>query len=89
MRDKAALNTYVQSVADFIGYYQSYAGGRYALDGFDIDYEDNNVTADFPALAHMLKGALRALSSESGKPLRLTRLKRAAALIRWRDCRIG
>ncbi|WP_017525605.1 glycoside hydrolase family 18 protein [Pusillimonas noertemannii] len=70
--DEAALDSYVQSVADFIGYYQSYAGGRYALDGFDIDYEDNNVTADFPALAHKLKDTLQALSSEYGKPLRLT-----------------
>jgi len=72
LQGEDALNAYVQSVADFISYYQTYEGGRYALDGFDIDYEDNNVTADFPALAHKLKDALQVLSSQYGKPLRLT-----------------
>lgn len=69
---EAALQAYAQSVGDFIAHYQTYAGGRYAIDGFDIDYEDNNVTPRFPALAARLGATLKALSARYGKPLRLT-----------------
>lgn len=72
LQGDAAVTAYAQSVADFLAYYQTYAGGRYALDGFDIDYEDNNVTEDLPLLADRLRHALQTLSAKHDKPFRLT-----------------
>lgn len=72
LTDEATIQTYAQSVAEFMAYYQTYNNGRYALDGFDIDYEDNNVTATFPRLAVVLKEALQDVSARYGKTFRLT-----------------
>lgn len=72
LQGEADVGAYVQSVADFLTYYQTYAAGRYALDGFDIDYEDNNVTPDFPLLATSLGQAMQTLTARHGKPFRLT-----------------
>lgn len=58
-----AIEKYTASVRSFLEKWLPVAGG---VDGFDIDYEDNNVTSNTPAIFSKIRSQLDALSSESG-----------------------
>lgn len=72
LNSESAINEYANSVANFIDYYQTYEDGKYAIDGFDIDYESNNVIEQFPALANSIHKALQKLSDKYHKPFYFT-----------------
>ncbi|MBU4612080.1 hypothetical protein IMZ29_16490 [Achromobacter sp. GG226] len=68
----AARGAYAQSMADFLAFYRRHAGGRYAVDGVDIDYEGENVVPAFPEIAGQIRTALRTLSDQHGRPYLFT-----------------
>lgn len=72
LNSETDINEYAQSVANFIEYYQTYENGKYAIDGFDIDYESNNVIEKFPILANKVHEALQQLSNKYHKPFYFT-----------------
>lgn len=66
----AALTAYADSVAGFLKQYLDVSGG---VDGYDIDYESNNVVSGVPSLVSQIREQMDALSGENGgRPFYLT-----------------
>lgn len=66
----AAISAYADSVAAFVQSYLDVSGG---VDGYDIDYEDNNVVSGIPALVSQVRARLDALgSANGGRPFYVT-----------------
>lgn len=69
-KDPAAIEKYARSVHDFLAAYRTTAGG---VDGYDIDYEDDNITPATAAITQQVRAQLTRLSNESGgRPFYLT-----------------
>lgn len=65
-----AINKYTDSVIAFLKSYLSVSGG---VDGYDIDYESNNVTDNIAKILSQLRTKLDALSkANGGRPFYLT-----------------
>jgi hypothetical protein len=58
---------YAQSVVDFIESYQVNDNGKYAINGYDIDYEDDNVIPDIKNLLNNIRNKLDKLSLKNHK----------------------
>lgn len=70
LKSAADIQKYTSSVRDFLAAYLKTAGG---VDGYDIDYEDNNVTANTAAIAQQIRTQLSSLSKTTGgRPFYLT-----------------
>lgn len=66
----AATAKYTASVAAFLKSYLTVSGG---VDGYDIDYEDNNAVSGTPAIAAEIRAGLTALTKTTGgRPFYLT-----------------
>lgn len=66
----AAINQYADSVAGFLASYLGVAGG---IDGYDVDYEDNNVVPAAPTILARIRARLDALSrANGGRPFYVT-----------------
>jgi len=63
LKTPAAVEKYTASVGQFLQSYLTTAGG---VDGYDIDYEDNNVTGNTTAITAKVRAALTALSATTG-----------------------
>ena len=70
LKTDAAVSKYTDSVVAFVALYLSFKGG---VDGYDIDYESNNVVDRLPTIASQIRTKLDALSkSKGGRPFYLT-----------------
>jgi hypothetical protein len=70
LNSPAAIQKYTSSVRDFLAAYLKTAGG---VDGYDIDYEANNVTSNTGVIAQQIRSQLASLSRASGgRPFYLT-----------------
>jgi Glycosyl hydrolases family 18 len=70
LQSDAAVSKYTDSVAAFIGGYLSFSGG---VDGYDIDYESNNVVDQLPTIVSQIRTKLDVLSkAKGGRPFYLT-----------------
>jgi hypothetical protein len=70
LNNPAAISKYTDSVATFLESYLSCSGG---VDGYDIDYEDNNVVSDGPTIISQIRTKMDALSGKHGdRPFYLT-----------------
>lgn len=66
----AAISKYTDSVAAFL---QSYLGVSGGVDGYDIDYESNNVTSNISKITSQIRARLDALSkANGGRPFYVT-----------------
>ena len=63
LKSHAAIQKYTSSVHDFLAAYLNTAGG---VDGYDIDYESNNVTANTTAITRQIREQLSRLSKANG-----------------------
>lgn len=59
----AAIQKYTSSVHDFLAAYLGTAGG---VDGYDIDYESNNVTSNTGTITQQIRAQLSLLSTANG-----------------------
>ena len=65
-----AICTYTDSVLAFLESYLDVSGG---VDGYDIDYEDNNIVPSLTAICSQVRSGLDALSkAHGGRPFYLT-----------------
>jgi hypothetical protein len=70
LRSAAAIQKYTGSVHDFLAAYLNTAGG---VDGFDIDYESNNVVVSTPVITRQIRAQLSRLSRDNrDRPFYLT-----------------
>lgn len=70
LKSPADIQKYTSSVRDFLAAYLKTAGG---VDGYDIDYEANNVTSNTGVIAQQIRAQLTSLSKASGgRPFYLT-----------------
>jgi hypothetical protein len=70
LKSDAAIQKYTSSVHDFLAAYLKTAGG---VDGYDIDYEANNISAKTKTIAQQVRAQLSRLSQASGgRPFYLT-----------------
>jgi len=70
LKSGADIQKYTSSVYDFIAAYLNTAGG---VDGYDIDYESNNVSSSTAAITSQIRAQLSRLSKASGgRPFYLT-----------------
>lgn len=70
LNTEAAISKYTDSVAAFLQSYLSVSGG---VDGYDIDYEDNNVVSSISTITSQIRTKMDALSKENGgRPFYLT-----------------
>lgn len=68
--DPAAISKYTDSVIAFLESYLNVSGG---VDGYDIDYEDNNVVQSINTIASRIRAGMNNLSSQNGgRPFYLT-----------------
>lgn len=63
LKSPAAVEKYTASVGQFLQSYLTTSGG---IDGYDIDYEDNNITGNTTAITAQVRAALTALSRTTG-----------------------
>lgn len=61
LNDSAAISRYTSSVASFIKDWSSISGG---VDGYDIDYESNNVLESTPTILAQVRSKLDTLSED-------------------------
>jgi hypothetical protein len=70
LQSAADIQKYTSSVRTFLAAWLKTAGG---VDGYDIDYEANNVTANTATIAQQIRAQLSSLSKDSGgRPFYLT-----------------
>ena len=70
LKSAADIQKYTSSVRDFLAAYLKTAGG---VDGYDIDYEADNVTSSTGALTQQIRAQLSSLSKATGgRPFYLT-----------------
>jgi len=70
LKSAAGIQKYTSSVRDFIAAYLKTSGG---VDGYDIDYEANNVTSNTAVIAQQIRAQLSSLSKATGgRPFYLT-----------------
>jgi hypothetical protein len=70
LKSGADIQKYTSSVYDFLAAYLNTAGG---VDGYDIDYESNNVTSNTAAITQQIRAQLSLLSkANGGRPFYLT-----------------
>ena len=70
LKSAADIQKYTSSVRDFLAAYLKTAGG---VDGYDIDYESNNVTSNTGVIAQQIRAQLSSLSKAGGgRPFYLT-----------------
>lgn len=70
LQSDAAIQKYTSSVYDFLAAYLKTAGG---VDGYDIDYEANNISPKTKVIAQQIRAQLSRLSQASGgRPFYLT-----------------
>jgi hypothetical protein len=70
LKSAADIQKYTSSVRNFLAAYLKTAGG---VDGYDIDYEANNVTSHTGVIAQQIRAQLSSLSKASGgRPFYLT-----------------
>lgn len=70
LNTSAAISTYTDTVAAFLQSYLSVSGG---VDGYDIDYESNNVLSSVPTIVSQIRTKMEALSqANGGRPFYLT-----------------
>lgn len=70
LKTDADIQKYARSVHDFLAAYLKTAGG---VDGYDIDYEANNVSSKTKTITQQVRAQLARLSKESaGRPFYLT-----------------
>lgn len=70
LQSDAAISKYTDSAAAFLQSYLSVSGG---VDGYDIDYEDNNVISNISTITSQLRTKMDALSkANDGRPFYLT-----------------
>jgi len=62
----AAVSKYTDSVASLLQSYLNVSGG---IDGYDIDYEDNNVFDRIPAIVSQIRSKIDALGQANGRRL--------------------
>lgn len=62
LNDSAAITQYANSVASFVQSWSNVSGG---IDGYDVDYEDNNVLETIPTILAQIRTALDTLSESS------------------------
>lgn len=65
----AAITTYTDSLIAFLETYLSVSGG---VDGYDIDYESNNVVENLSTITSQIRTGMNNLSTEYGRPFYLT-----------------
>jgi hypothetical protein len=66
----AAISKYTDTLAAFLQSYLSVSGG---VDGYDIDYEDNNVVSSISTITSQIRTKMDALSkANGGRPFYLT-----------------
>lgn len=63
LKTDAAIREYTASVAAFLATYLGVSGG---VDGYDIDYESNNVVSGAPTILSQIRSGLDALGKVSG-----------------------
>jgi hypothetical protein len=63
LKTDAAIRAYTDSVAAFLASYLDVSGG---VDGYDIDYESNNVVSSAPAILSQIRAGLDALGNANG-----------------------
>jgi hypothetical protein len=70
LTSSAAIQKYTTSVGSFLAAYVNTSGG---VDGYDIDYESNNVTSNTATITQQIRAQLSALSTANGgRPFYLT-----------------
>jgi len=70
LKNDAAVTKYTESVGAFLRSYLNIDGG---VDGFDVDYEANNVVKNIPAILSQIRSKMNALTNEtSGRPFLLS-----------------
>jgi hypothetical protein len=69
LKSSADIQKYTSSVYNFLVAYLNTAGG---IDGYDIDYESNNVSPNTAAITQQIRAQLWRLSKASGRPFYLT-----------------
>jgi hypothetical protein len=70
LKSGADIQKYTSSVYDFLAAYRNTAGG---VDGYDIDYESNNVSSNTAGITQQIRAQLSRLSKASGgRPFYLT-----------------
>jgi glycosyl hydrolase family 18 (putative chitinase) len=70
LKTDADIQKYTSSVHDFLNMYLQTAGG---VDGYDIDYESNNVSSHTEAITRQIRAQLARLSEANrGRPFYLT-----------------
>jgi hypothetical protein len=70
LKSGADIQKYTSSVHDFLAAYLNTAGG---IDGYDIDYESNNVSSNTTAITQQIREQLSRLSKATGgRPFYLT-----------------
>jgi len=70
LTNEVAVARYADSVAAFLQSYLSVSGG---VDGYDIDYESNNVVSNISQITSLIRNNLDALSqANGGRPFYLT-----------------
>lgn len=67
---EADIGRYTESAVAFLAAYLDVSGG---VDGYDIDYEDNNVVEDVSTITSQIRAGMKALSqANDGRPFYLT-----------------
>jgi hypothetical protein len=70
LNTETAITTYTSSVIEFLQSYLSFRGG---VDGYDIDYESNNVVSSISQITSQIRAGMNTLSANNGgRPFYLT-----------------